>query len=121
MKDKKYELYKQAKAAGVMAMTSYKKRNEGLYDAFKTFEAIDAGRVKIDAPEVTQGTRTAYIRWKMGLSYTVDGEPRTGSVQARIGALTNEQAAVAFHLSEAYEHSGTITRNALEYAEKLDI
>lgn len=121
MKDKRYELYKQAKEAGVMAMTSYKRRNESLYNAFKTFEAIEAGRVKIDAPEVTQGTRTAYIRWKMGLSYTVDGEPRTGSVQARIGALTNEQAAVAFHLSEEYEHSGNITKNALEYAEKLDI
>ena len=119
MADKKYELYQQAREAGICALSSYKRRNEGLYKAFQTFEAIDAGKVKLNDPEVTQGTRTAYIRWKMGLSYTVDGEPRTGSVEARIGALTTKQAAVAQQLSQTYEGSGTITRNALDYVEKL--
>ena len=119
--DKKYLQYQQAKEDGLMALSSYKRRNEGLYKAFRTFDEIDAGRLSLDSSEVSTATRTAYKRWKRGLAYTVDGEPRIGSIEARIGSLTTKQAKVAFELSEAYEGSRDITANALEYAEKLRI
>ena len=123
MKDVKYEQYQQAKLEGLQALTSYSKRNNALYSAYSAFERIDAGIVKADDESIPESTRTAYSRWKAGLSYShlIDGLPRSGSKEDRIGHLTVKQAEVAYLLSMRFEGSGSITDGALKYAESLKV
>lgn len=123
VKDKKWEQYQIAKREGMTAVSSFATRNNSLYAAYRVFEMLDAGIIKLDDENVTQSLRTAYNRFKTGLcyDYLIDGVPRSGTLEARVSDLTTGQADAAMEISMKYQGSNKITKSALTYAEGLNL